>query len=91
MPDRGFIDNRPTTGDIQIIQGGFALGGFSSSSRKRHVREANGQAEEEVYNPSTPLIGAHWPITFTNEDLRGLHLLHDDALVILVTITNFNV
>ena len=31
------------------------------------------------------------PITFINEDLTGLHLPHDDALVISVTIVNFNV
>ena len=30
-------------------------------------------------------------ITFTNENLRGLHLPHDDALVISATIANFNV
>ena len=30
-------------------------------------------------------------ITFTNEDLRGLHLPRDDALVISTTIVNFNV
>ena len=41
-PDRGYIDNRPTTGDIQTIHGRFASGGCSSSSWKRHAREANG-------------------------------------------------
>ncbi|GFS38322.1 hypothetical protein Acr_00g0056800 [Actinidia rufa] len=38
---------------------------------KRHVKEANGQAEEEVYNLISPLAIAHQPITFTNDDLRG--------------------
>ena len=33
----------------------------------------------------------HPSITFTNEDLRGLYLPHDDALVISTTITNFNI
>ncbi|GFS31317.1 hypothetical protein Acr_00g0016790 [Actinidia rufa] len=47
-----------------------------------HPRSANGRAEEEVYNISSPATGAHQPITFTNDDLRGLHLPHDDALVI---------
>ena len=34
---------------------------------------------------------AFQPITFTNEDLRGLHLPHDDALVISAIIANFNI
>ena len=55
------------------------------------TREASGRAEEEVYNLSTPMTGAHQPIPFTNEDLRGLHLPHDDALVISATIANFNI
>ena len=41
-PDRGFIDKRSTAGDIQTINGGFALGGCLSSSQKRYAREANG-------------------------------------------------
>ena len=89
--DRGYVDNRPTTEDIQTIYGGFASRGCSSLSRKRYAREANGRAEKEVYNLSTTMNGAHQPITFTNEDLRGLHLPHDDAFVIFVTIVNFNV
>ncbi|GFY81556.1 hypothetical protein Acr_01g0013650 [Actinidia rufa] len=41
--------------------------------------EANGKAEEEVYNFSTLMSKALQPITFTNEDLKGLHLSHDDT------------
>ncbi|GFZ19559.1 hypothetical protein Acr_28g0002640 [Actinidia rufa] len=52
--------------------------------------EASRRAEEEVYNLSSPLVVAHQPITFTNDDLRGLHLPHDDALVVSATIANFN-
>ncbi|GFZ11550.1 hypothetical protein Acr_22g0009480 [Actinidia rufa] len=40
-PDIGYDDNRPTTGDIQTIHGSFGSGGCSSSSRKRHAREAS--------------------------------------------------
>ncbi|GFZ05228.1 hypothetical protein Acr_17g0008000 [Actinidia rufa] len=88
--ERGYIDNRPTTGDIQTIHGRFASRGYSSLSRKRHAREANRRAEEEVYNLSTPMAGAHQIIIFTNDNLKGLHLLHDDALVISATISIFN-
>ena len=37
------------------------------------------------------MVGAYHPITFSNEDLRGLPLPHVDALVISATIANFNV
>ena len=88
---RRYGDNRPTVGDIQVIHGGFGSGGCSSSSRKRHAKNACGRVEEEVYNLSSPTTVAHLPITFTNDDLRGLHLPHDDALVISAVIVNFNV
>ncbi|XP_057502720.1 uncharacterized protein LOC130786440 [Actinidia eriantha] len=90
-PERRYDDNRQTAGDIQVIHGGFGSRGCSSSSRKRHARNASRRAEEEVYNLSLPFVSAHVPITFTNDDLRGLHLPHDDALVILVIIANFTV
>ena len=91
LPERTFGHNKPTTGDIQVIHGGFRSGGCSSSFRKGHARSAIGRAEEEVYNLSSPVFNTHQPITFTNDDLRGLHLPHDDALVISTIITNFNV
>ena len=56
-----------------------------------HARIASGRAKEEVYNLSSPAATTHSPINFTNDDLRGLHLPHDDALVISTVITNFNV
>ena len=31
------------------------------------------------------------PIIFTNKDLKGLHLPHDDALVLVTIIANFNI
>ena len=37
------------------------------------------------------MIGALQSITFTDEDLKGLHFPHDDALAISAMITNFNV
>ena len=60
-------------------------------SRKRHAKKASGRAKEEVYNLSILVAKIHQPITLTNEDLRGLHLPHDDALAISVTIANFNI
>ncbi|GFZ14654.1 hypothetical protein Acr_24g0008440 [Actinidia rufa] len=80
-PERRYGDNRPTAGNIQTIHGGFGSSGNSISSRKRHARSAFRLAEEEIYNLSSPYVGDQTPITFSNDDLRGLHLPHDDALV----------
>ncbi|GFY95559.1 hypothetical protein Acr_10g0009440 [Actinidia rufa] len=88
---RRYGANRPTTRDIQVIHGGFGSGGYSSSSRKRHARNANGRADEEVYNLSSSTIDILPPITFNNDDLRGLHFPHDVALVVSAVIANFNV
>ncbi|GFS36358.1 hypothetical protein Acr_00g0045530 [Actinidia rufa] len=53
LPKRRYGANRPTTGDIQVIHGGFGSGGCSNSSRKRHARKSNTRADEEVYNLSS--------------------------------------
>ncbi|GFZ01032.1 hypothetical protein Acr_14g0006670 [Actinidia rufa] len=90
-PERRYGDNRPTAGNIQTIHGGFGSGGCSTSSRKKHARSAFRSVEEEVYNLSSPCVGDQPPITFGSDDLRGLHLPHDDALVISAIIANFNV
>ncbi|GFZ06659.1 hypothetical protein Acr_18g0008290 [Actinidia rufa] len=90
-PERRYGDNRPTAGDIQTIHGGFGSGGYSTSSRKRHARSAHGPADEEVYNLSSPFVADQTPITFSNDDLRGVHLPHDDAVVVSAVIANFNV
>ncbi|GFY87150.1 hypothetical protein Acr_05g0007890 [Actinidia rufa] len=90
-PERRYGDNRPTAGNIQTIHGGFGSGGCSTSSRKKHARSAFRSVEEEVYNLSSPCVGDQPPITFSSDDLRGLHLPHDDALVISAIIANFNV
>ncbi|XP_057471965.1 uncharacterized protein LOC130760604 [Actinidia eriantha] len=91
FPKKRYDDNRPTTGDIQTIHGGFGSGGCSISSRKKHARSAHKPVEEEVYNLSSSHAGDHTTITFNNDDLRGLHLPHDDALVVSAVIANFNV
>ena len=90
-PERRYGDNRPTAGDIQTIHGGFGSGGYSTSSKKRHARSAHRPANEEVYNLSSSFVADPTPITFSNDDLRGVHLPHDDALVVSAVIANFNV
>ncbi|GFY87963.1 hypothetical protein Acr_05g0016020 [Actinidia rufa] len=89
--ERRYGDNRPIAGDIQTIHGGFGSGGCSTSSRKKHAMTALRLAEEEIYNLSSSSFGDQTPITFSNDDLRGLHLPHDDALVVSAVIANFNI
>ncbi|GFS39703.1 hypothetical protein Acr_00g0064520 [Actinidia rufa] len=76
---------------VMTIMEGLHLGGSSSSFWKSHAREANGRVEEQVYNLSMPINEVHQTAAFTNDDLRGLHLSHDDPLVVFATIANFNV
>ncbi|XP_057503492.1 uncharacterized protein LOC130787039 [Actinidia eriantha] len=90
-PEKRYSDNRPTAGDIQTVQGGFRSGKCSTSSRKRHARSSHRPAKEEIYNLSSSFASDHPPITFSNDDLKGLHLPHDDALVVFAVVTNFNV
>ncbi|GFY81120.1 hypothetical protein Acr_01g0009290 [Actinidia rufa] len=59
--------------------------------QKKNVKNAHNRAEEEIYNLSSPFVDAHPPITFNNDDLRGLHLPYDNALVVSAVIANFNV
>ncbi|GFZ18326.1 hypothetical protein Acr_27g0000650 [Actinidia rufa] len=47
--------------------------------------------KRRIYNLSASSVGDQTPITFSNDDLRGLHLPHDDALVVSAVIANFNV
>ena len=90
-PDRGYADNRPTVRDIKTIHEGFGSGGCLTSSQKRYTQKSKGRVEGEVYNLSLPMTEVSPPITFTNKDLRGLHLPYDNALVVSVTIANFNI
>ncbi|PSS35189.1 Metalloendoproteinase [Actinidia chinensis var. chinensis] len=90
IPGKGTRTDIANHWDIQVIHGGFGSGGCSSSSKKRHARSASGRAEEEIYNLSSTAIDTHPPITFNNDDLKGLHLRYDDALVVSAVIANFN-
>ena len=47
--------------------------------------------KEEIYNLSSQFVDAYPQINFNNDDLRGLHIPHDDALVASAVIANFNV
>ena len=64
--------------------------GYSQALLERDMIEALVGKKRKKFITSTHYSYSPIPITFTN-DLRGLHLPHDDALVISVIIANFNV
>ncbi|XP_015944279.1 uncharacterized protein LOC107469410 [Arachis duranensis] len=66
---------------IHMISGGFAGGGLTKSSRKRHLKRVY-QVENE--SPDLPTI------SFTKEDGQGIMLGHDDPVVITMILVNAN-
>ncbi|XP_022855572.1 uncharacterized protein LOC111376800 [Olea europaea var. sylvestris] len=79
--DRG--NKQPTAGTINIIVGGTASEGDSSSGRKQYARQP----------PiiSISYLGHTEDITFGTDDLEGIAFSHDDALVISAITSNFEV
>ncbi|GFZ13029.1 hypothetical protein Acr_23g0014140 [Actinidia rufa] len=76
-------------GKYTTIHGGFESGGCSTSSGRGMLGVPLGRSRKEVYNLSSPCASDQPPITFSSDDLRGLHLPHDDALVVSAVIANF--
>ncbi|XP_057734466.1 uncharacterized protein LOC130949874 [Arachis stenosperma] len=66
---------------VHMINGGFASGGISKSSRKRHLKEVY-HVEEGDRSSDLPTI------TFTQEDAAGTIPGHDDPVVITIILAN---
>ncbi|XP_072058120.1 uncharacterized protein [Arachis hypogaea] len=66
-----------------MINGGFAEGGISKLSRKRHFKEVY-HVREGDRSPDLPTI------TFTKEDVAGIIPGHDDPMVITIILANAN-
>ncbi|XP_057745016.1 uncharacterized protein LOC130962874 [Arachis stenosperma] len=81
----GRIERLPHTPErhIHMINGGFAGGRISKSSRKRHLKE--------VYHVGERYKSSDLPtITFTQEDATGIIPRHDDPIVITIILANAN-
>ncbi|KAL2532365.1 Ribonuclease H [Abeliophyllum distichum] len=78
------VGQRRRAGVINVIVRGSAGGGDSRNSRKGYARslQMNLIAVSSKFNQ---------PITFDDEDLNGVSLPHDDALVITGDIADFDV
>ena len=73
--------------EIQVISGGFAEGGESSSARKAHLRSIRSGEVMEVQAVSK-LPRLDIAITFSDSDLEGCQHPHDDPLVIRAVMAN---
>ncbi|KAJ1410034.1 hypothetical protein SESBI_22269 [Sesbania bispinosa] len=69
-------------GTVTTISGGFIGGGSTSSARKKYSRsvmQVNTVTEDELIHPNHP------PITFSNDDFKGITPHEHDPMVIEVT------
>ncbi|XP_020239478.1 uncharacterized protein LOC109818426 [Cajanus cajan] len=76
----------PLRGIINTIAGGFAGGGTSSSTRKRHLRNINC-----VHSTTSASHQSSPPISFSDDDYAGVSPNQDDPMVIVVEIANWEV
>ncbi|XP_073017772.1 uncharacterized protein [Primulina eburnea] len=85
-PRRGMNeDNHPTRGIIHMISGG-ATDGDSGQARKAHGRRLeNFEISRGADLPQDPVI------SFGPDDLRGIVAPHNDALVVMATVANYDV
>ena len=74
-------------GEINVISGGFAGGGESSSTRKAHLRSIRLRETLEVQAVSK-LPQLDTTITFSDSDMEGFQHPHDDPLVIRAIVAN---
>ncbi|XP_014492445.1 uncharacterized protein LOC106754892 [Vigna radiata var. radiata] len=82
---RGRAYDRPARGRIDTISRGFAGGGASSSTRKRHLRNLQSVHNVSRHHLSIP------DITFTNADFHAPDPDQDDPMVITARITQYDV
>ncbi|XP_058211645.1 uncharacterized protein LOC131323822 [Rhododendron vialii] len=79
-------------GEIKVIHGGLAGGGESSNARKAHLRKLRTEEYLEVNTvgrPSKFQKKEEIPIIFSEEDIKGIQVPHDDPLVITIVMADY--
>ncbi|XP_072090574.1 uncharacterized protein [Arachis hypogaea] len=79
--DRRYQPPQTSKRHVHMISGGFEGGGFTMSSRKRHLKRVYQVGNE---TPDLPTI------LFTKEDGQGIMPGHDDPVVITMILANAN-
>ena len=86
-PRQTTTQHQQPLGEIQVISGGFAGGGESSSTRKAHLRSIKSAEIAEIQAVSK-LSRLDTSITFSDSDLEGCQHPHDDPLVVRTVVAN---
>ena len=86
-PRQTTTQHQQPLGEIQVISGGFAGGGESSSTRKAHLSSIRSAEIGEIQAVSKqPWVDTS--ITFSDLDLEGCQHPHDDPLVVRAVVAN---
>ena len=86
-PRQTTTQHQQPLGEIQVISGGLAGGGESSSARKAHLRSIRSTEIAEIQAVSK-LPRLDTSITFSYSDLEGCQHPHDDPLVVRAVVAN---
>jgi hypothetical protein len=90
-PENCLVIHNRAIGDINTIAGGFTGGGESNSAQRNHAMSlASGEVLSIARPPKSQRREAPL-IVFTDEDLQSIAFLHNDALVVTLLISNYNI
>ena len=86
-PRKTTTQHQQPLGEIQVISGGFAGEGESSSARKAHLRSIRSTEIAEIQAVSkVPRLDTS--ITFSDSDMEGCQHPHEDPLVVRTVVAN---
>ena len=82
------LQNPEVVKEIHTISSRIAGGGESNSAKEAYVRSMQGEEVYFLHKPMKPAKIKSVMLSFTEEDARGVVILHDDALVVTMTVAN---
>ena len=87
--DQGVEDSKPLAGEIKTISRGLNAGGTLKFLKKTHRREIN---RVHSWLPPMKMLRNDEPnIVFLERDDRGIRQPHNDPLVIMLRVEEFNI